>query len=221
MLRSRLERLTPVLSGKERAVLIVRAKNQGVEPDPDLFQSITAEQRPEYNRYVALDYVANHQLGMIVNNAHWLTLHLQEDFERLSNLNHAAAMLEEQFPDEIKKQRVRQWRKAGDTTVTGFLRQLWFELRDSLLSEAESLWQELRAEQIVQAEIAAEFDGEDPVVTETREKFRETKKCLDKMLGELAGPRKRKRQEPDEAMLDRYRDIVDGTFQKLGLIKDL
>jgi hypothetical protein len=27
--------------------------------------------------------------------------------------------------------------------------------------------------------------------------------------------------DPDEAMLDRYRDIVDGTFEKLGLIKDL
>jgi hypothetical protein len=213
--------MTPVLTGKERAVLIVRAKNQGVEPDPDLFGSITAEQRPQYNRYVALDYVANHQFGMIINNAHWLMLHLQGDFERLSILDQAAAMLEEQFPDEIQNHRVRQWRKASDIKVTGFLRRVWFELRDSLLSEAESIWQELRAEEIVQAEIAAEFDGEDPVVAETWETFRETKECLDNLLSELAGPKKRKRPEPDEAMLDRYRDIIDGTFEKLGLIKDL
>jgi hypothetical protein len=37
----------------------------------------------------------------------------------------------------------------------------------------------------------------------------------------LAGSNKRKRPEPDEAMLDRYRAIVDGTFEKLGLVKDL
>jgi hypothetical protein len=87
--------------------------------------------------------------------------------------------------------------------------------------EAESLWQELRAEEIVQAEIAAEFDGEDPVAAEVRDRFRETKECLDQLLSQLAGRRKRKRPEPEEAMLDRYRAIVDGTFEKLGLIKDL
>jgi predicted HAD superfamily Cof-like phosphohydrolase len=67
-----------------------------------------------------------------------------------------------------------------------FLRQLWFELRTQVQKEGASLREDLRAEEIVQSEIAAEFDEEGPVVAETREKFREAKEGLDKLLTVLA-----------------------------------
>ena len=48
-----------------------------------------------------------------VHNVYAVTVFLQNGFERLSNLDYAASMLEEQFPEETMKQRVRFRRRKA------------------------------------------------------------------------------------------------------------
>jgi hypothetical protein len=62
----RLSKLMPSLSAKERAVLALRALNAGQDA-PDVRRSMPAEQRHEYNRYMALAFVAGCQMGALVH----------------------------------------------------------------------------------------------------------------------------------------------------------
>jgi len=59
-LDGRLSKLMPSLSAKERAVLALRAQNAGQDAT-DVRRSMPAEQRHEYNRFMALAFVAGCQ----------------------------------------------------------------------------------------------------------------------------------------------------------------
>ena len=50
----RLDKLTPALTAKERAVLILRASKEGVPQDPQIRSSMPPEQALEFNRYIGL-----------------------------------------------------------------------------------------------------------------------------------------------------------------------
>ena len=51
---ARLSKLTPALSAKERAILILRAWKEGVPEDPLIRSKMPAEQGPEFNHYIGL-----------------------------------------------------------------------------------------------------------------------------------------------------------------------
>ena len=50
----RLDKLTPALTAKERAILVLRACKEGVSEDPQVRSKMPAEQAPEFNRYIGL-----------------------------------------------------------------------------------------------------------------------------------------------------------------------
>jgi hypothetical protein len=50
----RLDRLTPALTAKERAILILRASKEGTPEDPELRTRMPAEQAREFNHYIGL-----------------------------------------------------------------------------------------------------------------------------------------------------------------------
>ena len=50
----RLDKLTPALTAKERAILILRASKEGVPEDPQVRSKMPAEQALEFNRYIGL-----------------------------------------------------------------------------------------------------------------------------------------------------------------------
>jgi len=50
----RLDKLTPALTAKERAILILRASKEGMPEDPQVRSTMPPEQALEFNRYIAL-----------------------------------------------------------------------------------------------------------------------------------------------------------------------
>ena len=214
---SRRDRLAPTLTGKERAVLMIRARNTGSEPDPE-WSRVPQDQRLEFNRYVTLDYVASHQLNGFIHAVANFARHLEDDFERLDFLDWAAAELENQLDEKLDPRTLRNWRKQTNFSVPFFMRGLSEEVRVSLLKDAEVWWQYLRAVETVEAEIAAEFDGEDPLVPELQEKLASTRQALNSLFERLDTRKKKVRPEPTQEMIDQTRREVDHAFEKLGLV---
>ena len=71
-LSAQLKRLTPTLSGKERALLASRALWEGRELDPAFLESMTPRQCEEYNRYIGLLYTSNSTLGVLLTSLTWM-----------------------------------------------------------------------------------------------------------------------------------------------------
>src|SRR5712691_9130105 len=105
------DRLTPVLSAKERAVLVLRAQSQGVDPDPEILRTMPPEQRHEYDRYVGLDYVTNFELNALGFAIRRTVEVLKHELEQLALLESAASSLEKEYGEKVEPGAVRQWRK--------------------------------------------------------------------------------------------------------------
>jgi hypothetical protein len=84
----RLDKLTPALTAKERAILVLRACKEGVSEDPQVRSKMPAEQALEFNRYIGLmngvnifltfyTGILNQSLALLDARYGWLlTLHL-------------------------------------------------------------------------------------------------------------------------------------------------
>jgi hypothetical protein len=201
VLTNRLRRLTPELTAKERAVLVLRAVNAGEEPDPEILATMPREQNREFDRYAGLSYVANGELGALCRAIQSQVEGLDAQRLQIEELERAAALLEEEFGLE-KQGRLRGWRRKESVTVPEFLRGLALELRD----------------EIVWNEIAQEFDGEDPVHAELRQRAADTGE-LARSLAFQVGRRRRSLPRPSDEITAEVRDLVDRSFEALGLVK--
>src|SRR5437899_309875 len=130
LLRVRLSRIAPALTARERVVVLLHALRSGAEPDPDLLGSMPSEQMEEYNRFVALEYAANHHLAPLAHLIGLVVVHLQADHECLGLLDRCAA-------------------EAGEESIATSMRRLRADSRKSLRDEAEFYWRDLRALDIV------------------------------------------------------------------------
>ena len=88
-----------------------------------------------------------------------------------------------------------------------------------MLQNADQCWREMRALEIVWAEIGDEFDGVDPVHPDMRSRLIETKDALVVLIEQLAGAKKRKRPEPEAELVGEVRNLIDQAFEKLGLLE--
>ena len=214
---SRLGKLTSALTGKERAVLVLRARNAGQEPDPELLQIADQAQRHQYDRYVALAYVANAELGalcfVIGQQAEYATS-VSRPFEVLQE---ASGILADELQETVDPRKIKGWRHQKEVTVPEFLAGLAEELRLDTLAEVRLRWQELRALDMVWDAIRDEFDGEDPVQPTLRESARATAETL-QALAQRCGLKKL--PEPTQAFLDRTWGVVDRSYDALKLVKD-
>lgn len=218
VLTARLDKLAPALSAKERAVLALRRHTAGLEPDPELTRSMPREQARQYDRYAGLAYVANAELGALcrVITTNVEMLEFQE--EQISLLGQAATQLEEQWPDDVRANPVRGWRKRSHTTVPEFLRGLEAEMRQELHGALLLRHKELRALESVWAEIAAEFDGEDVAHPDLRRQANQTMDRI-RQLARKTGKRAKTLPEPETWIVEDVRAIVDRAFEAIGLIE--
>src|SRR5215218_5726753 len=121
-LASRLQRLTPALSPRQRILMAIRARNKGEKPEAALMRNRTGAEGREYNQYVALCIAANLQLGPIVQ-ALWTRVQGLEAAMYPLRLNIEAAAAVEKHEGWEPQPASRAWREnADDLTVPAFLR---------------------------------------------------------------------------------------------------
>ena len=210
---TRLSRLAPSLTARERVVLVIRARNAGQEPDPEVLR-IPEDQRREYDRFVALCIAANVELGAIIH-AIWLQALGLERGMYPGRINLEAAALVEADAGIGPQPASRYWRRQAQVDSASFFRGVAAEQRHWLLDDALDRWRELKAVESVWHEVAAQFDGEDPLGPEVREKAHETDALLKKLVAELAG-KERKAPQPTEALIELVRAELD---RALGYLK--
>lgn len=211
-MQARLQKVTQGLSPLQRIVLILRAQREGREPDPVLYRDGDPQQRKAFNRYVALLYVINRELGALCHTVSGWSQFLDSSAEQARLLERAAAQLEE--AEGIQRvTRPRDWRTAQQMEVPEFLRSLAAELRRDLLKTVVQRWSEVGAVEQTWQELADEFGGEEPVTPELRAMAAETKDRLLALAQEFDG--KRRLGPPTDAALAKTRRVVDEAFEKL------
>jgi hypothetical protein len=211
--QNRLQKVTRGLSPLQRITLILRTQRERREPDPELSRISDPQQSKAFNRYAALVYVINRELGALCHTASGFTRALEHSGDQVRLLDQAAGLMEEQEGIERAK-RPRDWRTADEMSIPEFLRSLVLDLREALLTEVAQRWREVGALEAVWAELAEEFGGEDPVSPEVRMLAVETRQRLLALAQELGG--KRRLVDPDEDTLAEMRRQVDAAFEQLG-----
>jgi hypothetical protein len=91
-LAARLNRLTPALSGKQRALLVIRADLDGREPDRE-WLNVPSDQRREYNYFVALLFTSNNTLGTLLTSLTWIVDALEWDRDQHAMIANAARLV--------------------------------------------------------------------------------------------------------------------------------
>jgi len=211
-MQTRLQKITQGLSPLQRITLILQAQREGREPNPDLSRISDPQQNKAFNRYVALLYVINQELGALCYTGAAFSELLEFSAREVRLLDGAAGILEKDHGVERVKH-PRDWRKHN-MEVPEFLRRLALELREDLLGSVVQRWRELTALEAVWAELAEEFGGEDPLSPELRTMADDTKQRLQALAQEFGG--KRRLTGPQEDYLARVRGRVDEAFEKLG-----
>ena len=211
-MQSRLQKLTQNLSPLQRIQLLLLAQREGREPDPELSRVADPQQNKAFNRYVALLYVINRELGAVCHLVSgWLEF-LEYSANQIRLLEQGAGILEQDYEIERAK-KPRDWRKER-MEIPEFMRSLAHDLRADLVTAVVQRWSEVAALEAVWVELSGEFGGEDPVGPELRELAEETKAGLLALAGEFGA--KRRLGGVSEASLAEVRRTVDEAFEKLG-----
>ena len=213
-LRSRLGKLAPGLTAKERFILLLRAHNNGEPEDPELKRTMPRGQIKAFNRYAHLAYVANVTVGPVLFAISVHAEGLEYIQHRIATIEAAASQLEEKYPGDFQAH-------EGMVTVPEFLRGLSKELRKEMWDDLSLRWRELRAVETVWEEIASEFDGEPVVNRKMRNLADETRERLQQVAGVFsAGGQKRRLPAPSSDFVDQLRDAVKEAYVRMGWIED-
>ncbi|MPZ49025.1 MAG: hypothetical protein GEU75_06920 [Dehalococcoidia bacterium] len=211
---TRLDKLMPALSVRQRISLVLRAQAAGEEPDPEWSRLTSLEQRQEYDRYAALIIAANLELGAIVHGLEMAAGALENrliDFELLAWASAEIGRQEGAAPARP----VKNWRQLKTMTAGTFLGNLAEEVRRELAAQVELCWQTIRAIEVTWSEIAAQFDGADPRGPELRQKAADLSRRLRTVLDKVST--RRQPAEPAEAMLNDMQQRVEDAFAHFNL----
>jgi len=211
---TRLTRLAPSLTARERVVLVIRAHNAGQDPDPDVL-NVPQQQRAEYDRYIALCIAANNELGLVLHFLMIVAADMESRAGDVENLRAAASALAEENGLELPRRLTRNWRYKQDLNAVEFLVGLSDDIKAVLLERVELRWQELQAVEYVAREIAAKFDGEDPRASELLEDARQAEQALRQLAQRLG--RSRSLPAATQEIVEEIRLRVDNAFSYLGL----
>jgi len=215
MLAARLGRAVAALSAKERAILVLRAHNQGSDEDPAVRDSMPAEQAGEFKRYLALIFAANLEMGALCYVIAGHAERLSRAFATVETLHEAAGMLSEDLGEPLEAN-VRGWRSRENVTVPTFLKGLAEDLRRDLAPDLHLRRREAQELKVVWDEIAAEFEGEDAADPELRARLLQAEAGLE-ALAAKAGRAAKRPPAPDPGGLERVRSLIDRAFNLLGL----
>ena len=216
-LSTRLQKLVPSLTPKQRILLILRARAAGKEPDGELLRMDDPGDRREYDSYIALLIAANNELVCLLRTIALRVDGLEQACYPMRVNEEAAELIEAEAALE-RAPATKNWRKRGaPILVNAFLRGVAEEQRQHLLSEALERWQELGALEAVWREVADQFDGADPLGPEHRSLVDETAERLRKLVAELAG-REKKAPAPSEELVEMVRGHIEQAVSYLGLV---
>jgi hypothetical protein len=212
-MQSRLQKITQNLSPLQRAILVLQAMREGREPDPELRRIDDEIQRLAFNRYIALLWIANHQIGAVASITNHRVELAEQAVQYWDLFNQAAGLIEEHEGLKSSKPS-RNWRTKAVITAPEFLRGLALERRDEAVETIELLWMETLALDAVWADLSQEFGGEDILLPDCRDRHEESRERLT-ALARKVGLR-RLPAEPSEEVTRAYRAAVEDSFQQLG-----
>jgi hypothetical protein len=215
-LAARLDRVLPSLTARQRAVLVLRTLAAGQEPDAALRGIGDQRERRAFNRYMGLLYVVNCELDAMLQSVLY-ALEQLAGWTNLELLREAGALAATELGEQADPRVVKNWRKAKEVKVTEFLLGVAEEVRALELTQLLSLWREFRSLEAVWLELAAEFDGESPLLPEMRSKADRVLVALEEQGRRLAAPRRLPGADP--AVVADVRRRVEHTFAYLGLVE--
>lgn len=225
-LDGRLNKVAPMLTARERAILVLESWKEGRQEDPAWRYAMPGNQAPEFNRLIDLMNGANIELG-----SYLALIHEQLDKVELRQAWLVALVLWEEQVQEIEgavKAALKgvSLNTAARKRLNGALRQQRLTLKgedyvpnvrdriaEALLKTLakcySSCWQEVRGCELVLAEASEHFNGADPLRPHNRELLTE---CQGKLLHlerelEYLGVEIEK-PEPDEELMATMRRIA-------------
>jgi hypothetical protein len=207
--RRRLDRLLPGLTARERAILALRAVKAGTPGNLAWRLRMPTYQVAEFNRLACLINACNCYLPLLIMTLEqvteqlrlrcsWviLTVHLGDA------LTEIAALLPPTSRHEAEQVAAREplvelpWVEDGNERSWSAVVE---RSGESARCEVVGLWRQLAALDVVLAEVAAEFDGEDPLRPALRDCIEETRRHLEEVHHFLAEDKTTALPEPDDA----------------------
>jgi len=165
---SRLDKLFPALTAKERGLLVLHAWKEGEEEDRQVRSTIPPGQVPVFNRYIGLMNGANQHLSPLILLLQALADQLSIKYGWLLSLglwgNEASFRTNVDSRKPVKIARGNKEREAE----APFPDRLLEVLLANLCERIPLQWRELRAVEMVVEEIEQEF-GEDPLLPGLRD----------------------------------------------------
>lgn len=215
-LSSRLGKITSGLTGRERAVLVLRALAAGEEPDTSLRTIDDPSQRREFDRCMGYINAANSSLQGTI---HHLLYHAQwlEQFDFLELIQGAAEQSAEATGETPDPRKVKRWRKEKSINAPEFFLGIAEETREKQLSLVLDIWRQLQAVERVRGELAEEFDGVDLLIPEVREQTDDLRKRVLELAASLKGPKSM--PEPEDELVEQARAQVESVFKYWRLIE--
>jgi hypothetical protein len=230
---SRLDRLYPALTAKERGLLVLHAYKAGETPDPLIYRTCPSEQGPAFNRYIHLMNAMNVELATVLvimreqmDKAElkysWLMTALIWGLETQVLGRHAlAATKDRKLRKDIRRLMARapsDLQVPLDLTVPpeepvtfekGYgdetVKALLFGIKQSL----QQHWCELRSIEIGVQEVAEEFGGEDPLHADTREMIDECLRSCTKIRDDVKGYVEIELTEPTDDDVAQVRRLIE------------
>ena len=216
--KSRLQRLAPGLTARERAILVLRSMKDKTPEDPAWRNSMPTNQASEFSRLIVLMNACNIFLPLYISVLEQRAdrLHMQVScMLAILGLGLQSWKIAALVPKAKRKEAeaVLDWPAIELPWVPELAADSWVELTESIEGSIRrqmvSLWEEVRSIEIVVDEVAQEFDGEDPlrpimrsVVDKTKAKLQEVHLLFNKIEPlELS--------DPDESEMELARAYFD------------
>ena len=224
-IEQRLNRLTPGLSAKERAILVLESWKEGREEDYQLRATMPPQQVPEFNRLIEL------MNGTMLRLSTYILI-LDAEVEKLE-LRQAWLVTLVLWEEQLERARLAVSQPVGETghkprkrassrertpatpltdALTPKFSLIAKSLREGLATLFASIWQAVVAVEIVLAEVAQEFEQVYPLTPAKREELESVKSRLGKLAEELAYLGVDAQiPEPDVELTGSIRKMVDRT----------
>lgn len=222
----RLSRLYPGLTAHERAMLVLRAHKDGRKEDPAVRSTMPYGQGREFDRLVRLINAVNSELAYAVYILRERVAHLATRCDWLVTLamaqDDAALLARHLTPAAQSRARplveaARPWRLPFDltlpldreaTTGPGANAELARMLVLAVRNGAVAAWQELRCIEEAVAEVAQEFEGEDPLAPGLRAQVDGAKALLEELRDSIAPYAPFDLPKPDAAGIELVRRVI-------------
>ena len=213
---ARLGKVTASLSGRQRALLVIRSVNRGEDPDRTWWEIDDPAQARIFDRCMGYFNVVNHDFNAAIEAIRFHVERL-EDLRLLNQLKEGAEILDEESERKADRRAVKSGRKRKNLTAAEYLLSLVESSRQVLLDSALALCAQMTAFDVVVAEISAEFEGEDLRERQLIETCDLIWTNLRALVHELEGPADL--PAPDEEIVESIREQIDNSFRFFRLVE--